>query len=66
MATSKGGTQKLSNKFRLLTPTDMTTHWKALEEHFLMLPRCVCTILGVSSKISCKAPGDQIQSKELH
>jgi hypothetical protein len=23
---------------RLLKPTDMTIHWKALEEHFLMVP----------------------------
>jgi hypothetical protein len=38
MATSgtKGGTQKLPQI--LLKPTDMTIHWKALEEHFLMVP----------------------------
>jgi hypothetical protein len=37
MATSvtKDMTQKLSNKYK---PTDMTIHWKALEEHFLMVP----------------------------
>jgi hypothetical protein len=28
-----GGTRK-----RLLKHTDMTIHWKALEEHFLMVP----------------------------
>jgi hypothetical protein len=35
---NKGGTQKLPNKFRLSKHTDMTIHWKALEEHFLMVP----------------------------
>jgi hypothetical protein len=41
MATSvtKGGTQKLPGPkiLRLSKPTDMSIHWKALEEHFLML-----------------------------
>jgi hypothetical protein len=31
---TKGKTQKL----RLSKPTDMTIHWKATEEHFLMEP----------------------------
>jgi hypothetical protein len=29
---TKGGTQKLAKKLRLSKPTDMTIHWKALEE----------------------------------
>jgi hypothetical protein len=39
MATSftEGATHKLPKEF-LLKPTDMTIHWKALEEHFLMVP----------------------------
>jgi hypothetical protein len=32
----KGGTHKLTKEF--LELTDMTIHWKALEEHFLMVP----------------------------
>jgi hypothetical protein len=38
--TKAGGTQKLPKgiKSPLLKPTDMTIHWKALEEHFLMVP----------------------------
>jgi hypothetical protein len=32
---TKGGTQK---NVRLSKPTDVTIHWKALEEHFLMVP----------------------------
>jgi hypothetical protein len=36
---TKGGTQKLPPKFfKLLKHTDMTIHWKMLEEHFLMVP----------------------------
>jgi hypothetical protein len=35
---TKGLTQKLPKKLRLSKPTDMTIHWKALEEHFLMVP----------------------------
>jgi hypothetical protein len=40
MATSvtKGGTQKLPKYLRSSKPTDMTIHWKALEEHFLTVP----------------------------
>jgi hypothetical protein len=34
---SKGGTQKLPKNLRLSKRTDMTIHWKALEEHFLMV-----------------------------
>jgi hypothetical protein len=34
---SKGRTPKLPKTLRLLKPTDMTIHWKALEEHFLMV-----------------------------
>jgi mannitol-1-phosphate/altronate dehydrogenase len=34
---TKGGTQKMPKEFRLSKPTDMTIHWKALEEHFLMV-----------------------------
>jgi hypothetical protein len=29
---------EIEKKFRLLKHTDMTIHWKALEEHFLMVP----------------------------
>jgi hypothetical protein len=46
---TKGGTQKLSKKFRLLKPTDMTIRWKALEEHFLMVPSD-STIFGIFLK----------------
>jgi hypothetical protein len=35
---TKGGTQKLPKKSRMSKPTDMTIHWKALEEHILMVP----------------------------
>jgi hypothetical protein len=28
---TKGGTQKFSQNLRLLKPTDMTSHWKALD-----------------------------------
>jgi hypothetical protein len=41
MATSvtKRGTQKLPKVFKIVeTYTDMTIHWKALEEYFLMVP----------------------------
>jgi hypothetical protein len=32
-------TQKLPQKFKIVEKyTDMTIHWKALEEHFLMVP----------------------------
>jgi hypothetical protein len=31
---ANGGTQKLP----MSEPTNMTIHWKALEEHFLMVP----------------------------
>jgi hypothetical protein len=34
----KGRTQKLHKKLRLSKPTDITIHWKALEENFLMVP----------------------------
>jgi hypothetical protein len=34
---TKGGTQKFPKKLRLSKPTDMTIHWKALGEHFLMV-----------------------------
>jgi hypothetical protein len=33
---------------RLLKPTDMTIHWKALEEHFLMVP-LFCSVLPFGS-----------------
>jgi hypothetical protein len=33
---TEGGTQKLPK--RLSKHTDMTIHWKALEEHFLLVP----------------------------
>jgi hypothetical protein len=32
---TKGGTQKLPKTFEI---TDMTIHWKALDEQFLMTP----------------------------
>jgi hypothetical protein len=32
------GHSKFQKNLRLLKHTDMTTHWKALEEHFLMVP----------------------------
>jgi hypothetical protein len=35
---TKGGTQKLPQNLRLYKPTDMTIHWQAIEEHFLMVP----------------------------
>jgi hypothetical protein len=35
---TKSGTQKLPQIVRLLKHTDMTIHWKALEEHFPMVP----------------------------
>jgi hypothetical protein len=35
---TKGGTQKLPTNLRLSKHTDMTIHWKALEEHLLMEP----------------------------
>jgi hypothetical protein len=35
---TKGGTQKLPQNVRLSKQTDMTIHWKALEEHFMMVP----------------------------
>jgi hypothetical protein len=35
---TKGGTQKLPKNVELSKPTDTTIHWKALEEHFLMVP----------------------------
>jgi hypothetical protein len=35
---TKSGTQKLPKKCKIVEPTDMTIHWKALEEQFLMLP----------------------------
>jgi hypothetical protein len=40
MATSvtKGVTQKLAKKIGVSKHTNMTIHWKALEEHFLMVP----------------------------
>jgi hypothetical protein len=31
-------TEIAQKNLRLLKPTDMTIHWKALEEHFLMVP----------------------------
>jgi hypothetical protein len=39
---TKTGTQKLPKiNLRLSAHTDMTIHWKALEEHFLMVPLVV-------------------------
>jgi RNAse (barnase) inhibitor barstar len=35
---AKGGTEKLRQNLRLSKHTDLTIHWKALEEHFLMVP----------------------------
>jgi hypothetical protein len=32
------GTEIAQNILRLLKPTDMTIHWKALEMHILMVP----------------------------
>jgi pyridoxine/pyridoxamine 5'-phosphate oxidase len=34
---TNGGTQKLHH-IKIVKPADMTIHWKALEEHFLMVP----------------------------
>jgi hypothetical protein len=31
-------TENCPNNLRLLEPTDMTIHWKALGKHFLMVP----------------------------
>jgi hypothetical protein len=40
MATSvtKGGHRNWPPKLRLSNHTDMTIHWKGIEEHFLMVP----------------------------
>jgi hypothetical protein len=35
---TKGGIQKLPKKIKIVQTTDMTIHWKALEEHFMMAP----------------------------
>jgi hypothetical protein len=35
---TKGGTQKFPQKLRLLKHTNMTIHWKALGQNFLMVP----------------------------
>jgi hypothetical protein len=35
----KGQDREIAKRFtRLLKPTNMTIHWKALEEHFWMIP----------------------------
>jgi hypothetical protein len=34
---TKGGTHKLPKAFKIVE-TDMTIHWKALEEHVLIVP----------------------------
>jgi hypothetical protein len=33
----QGGTLKLPKHLRFSKPTDMTIHWNALEEHFMMV-----------------------------
>jgi hypothetical protein len=42
ISVTKGGTVKLpllpKKNLRLSKPPDVTIHWKALEDHFLMVP----------------------------
>jgi hypothetical protein len=41
----QGGDTEIAQKIPT-KPTDMTIHWKALEEHFLMVPLFDSTISG--------------------
>jgi hypothetical protein len=36
--TKVGCDTEIAKELRLLKPTNLTIHWKALEEHFLMVP----------------------------